>query len=96
LKRLKYLYNKRVCPTKKEPQEQEISYLEREREGVREKGVGEQACILKVRLGLREIEGRDRDTERYREIQRDTERYREIQRDTERYREIERHRNKET
>ncbi len=34
-----YLYNKRACPTKNEPQ-QGISYLEREREGVREKGVG--------------------------------------------------------
>ncbi len=33
------LYNKRVCPTKNEPQ-QRISYLEREREGVRERGVG--------------------------------------------------------
>ncbi len=31
-----YLYNKRVRPTKNEPQ-QGISYLEREREGVREK-----------------------------------------------------------
>ncbi len=34
---LKNLYNKRACPTKKEPQ-QGISYLEREREGVRERG----------------------------------------------------------
>jgi hypothetical protein len=32
------LYNKRVRPTKNEPQ-QGISYLEREREGVRERGV---------------------------------------------------------
>ena len=32
----KYLYNKRACPTKNEPQ-QGISYLEREREGVRER-----------------------------------------------------------
>jgi hypothetical protein len=32
-----YLYNKRACPTKNEPQ-QGISYLEREREGVREGG----------------------------------------------------------
>ncbi len=64
-KRLKYLqYNKRVCPTKKEPQQQEISYLEREREGVREREEFQQACIFKVRLGLIEIEWRDRDTER--------------------------------
>jgi hypothetical protein len=28
------LYNKRVCPTKKEPQQHGISYLEREKEGV--------------------------------------------------------------
>jgi hypothetical protein len=33
-----FLYNKIVCPTKNEPQ-QGISYLEREREGVRERGV---------------------------------------------------------
>jgi hypothetical protein len=32
------LYNKRACPTKNEPQ-QGISYLEREREGVRVRGV---------------------------------------------------------
>jgi len=32
-----HLYNKRVCPTKNEPQLQGISYLEREREEVREK-----------------------------------------------------------
>jgi hypothetical protein len=31
------LYNKRVCPTKNEPQ-QGISNLEREREGVKERG----------------------------------------------------------
>jgi hypothetical protein len=31
------LYNKRACPTKNEPQ-QGISSLEREREGVRERG----------------------------------------------------------
>jgi hypothetical protein len=35
--RIEYnLYNKRACPTKNEPQ-QGISYLEREREGVRER-----------------------------------------------------------
>jgi hypothetical protein len=33
------LYNKRACPTKHEPQ-QGISYLERERKGVKERGVG--------------------------------------------------------
>jgi hypothetical protein len=38
-KELLNLYNKRVCPTKNEPQ-QGISYLEREREGVNEKRVG--------------------------------------------------------
>jgi hypothetical protein len=32
-----YLYNKRVCPTKYEPQQQGMSLMEREREGVREK-----------------------------------------------------------
>jgi hypothetical protein len=32
-----YLYNKRACPTKNEPQRQGISYLEREREGIRER-----------------------------------------------------------
>ncbi len=38
----------------------------KEREGVRERGVreGQHADIFKVRLGLGEIEGRDRDTER--------------------------------
>jgi hypothetical protein len=47
------LYNKRVCPIKNEPQQQGISYLEREREGVRERGgrAGQQAGIFKVRLG---------------------------------------------
>jgi hypothetical protein len=34
--KLQNLYNKRVCPTKNEPQ-QGISYLERAREGVRER-----------------------------------------------------------
>jgi hypothetical protein len=53
------LCNKRVCPTKKEPQQQGMSYLEGEREGVREKErggrAGQQACIFKVKLGLGEI-----------------------------------------
>ncbi len=71
------LYNKRVRPTKNEPQ-QGISYLEREREGWERRGWADgQSGILKVRLGLGEIEGRDRETERQRdretEIQRDTE-----------------------
>jgi hypothetical protein len=67
------LYNKQVCPSKNEPQQQGTSYLEREREGARERGAGgqegQQAGILKVRLGLGEIEGTDRETEiqRYRE-----------------------------
>jgi hypothetical protein len=39
IKSFNNLYNKRVCPTKNEPQ-QGISYLEREREGVRERGAG--------------------------------------------------------
>jgi hypothetical protein len=34
-----HLYNKRVCPTKNEPQ-LGISYLEKEREGVRERETG--------------------------------------------------------
>ncbi len=60
-----YRYNKRVRPTKNEPQQQGISYVEREKEGcVRERGgwAGQQAGIFKVRLGLEEIEGRDRET----------------------------------
>jgi hypothetical protein len=63
-----HLYNKRVCPTKNEPQQQEISYLNREREGVREWGVwaGQQAGVFKVKLGLREIEWRYRAIERHR------------------------------
>jgi hypothetical protein len=36
------LYNKRVRPTKNEPQQQRISYVEREKEGVKERGVGGQ------------------------------------------------------
>ncbi len=61
------LYNKRVSPTTNEPQKG-ISYLEREREGERERGgcAGHQADIFKVRVGLGEIKGR--------EIQIDTER----------------------
>jgi hypothetical protein len=58
--------NKRVCPTKNEPQQQGISYLESERKGVRERergGPAGQAGIFKVRLGLGEIEGRDREIE---------------------------------
>jgi hypothetical protein len=41
---LTYLYNKRVCPTKNELEQQGISYLERERgRGERERGVGRSA-----------------------------------------------------
>jgi hypothetical protein len=49
--------DKRVYPTKNEPQQQGISYLDREKEGVRERGVwaGQQAGIFKVKLGLGEI-----------------------------------------
>jgi hypothetical protein len=60
------LYNKRFRPTKNEPQQQGISYLEREREGavVRQRegqAGGLAAGIFKVRFGRdREIEGRDR------------------------------------
>jgi len=69
-----HLYNKRVRPTENEPQRQGISYLEREREGVtREREgwpgwAGQQAGIFKVRLSLGEIKGRDKDTERKRDI----------------------------
>ena len=38
------LYNRRVRPTKNEPQQQGISYVGREKEGVRE-GVGGQAYL---------------------------------------------------
>ncbi len=37
-----HLYNKRVRPTKNEPQQQGISYREREREGVRERRAARQ------------------------------------------------------
>jgi hypothetical protein len=53
------LFNKRVCPTKNEPQQQGIAYLDRENEeGVRERGVraGQQAGISKANLGSEEIE----------------------------------------
>jgi hypothetical protein len=52
-----YLYNKRVCPTKNEPQ-QGISYLERARErGERERGVGGQVSRQSyLGLGLGETE----------------------------------------
>jgi hypothetical protein len=59
-----YLYNKRACPTKNEPQQQEISNLKRERE--RGGRAGQQAGIFKVRLGLGEIQK----IQRYRDIQR--------------------------
>ncbi len=55
------LYNKRVCPNKNEPQQQGISYLERETKGVRERErvggggsgpAGRQAGRLKVRVSF--------------------------------------------
>jgi hypothetical protein len=62
------LYNKIVCSTKNESQQQGIYYLQREREGVREREraclAGQQAGMFKVRLGLVEIGGRDRDKEK--------------------------------
>ncbi len=50
--------NKSVRPTKNESQQQGISYLDREREGVRERGVwaGQKAGIYKVKLSLGQIE----------------------------------------
>ncbi len=54
----------------------------------------QQAAILKVRLGLGEIEGRERDRER--ETDRETERQRDRETERQRDRETERHRNKET
>ena len=39
---MSHLNNKRVRPTKNEPQQQGISYLEREKEGVRERQVSRQ------------------------------------------------------
>jgi hypothetical protein len=56
------LYNKRVRPTKNEPQ-QGISYLERARDGDERERVGQQAVICKVRSGLGKIKGTDRETE---------------------------------
>jgi hypothetical protein len=54
------LYNKRVCPTNNESQQQGFSYLEREREGVKEReggrGGGQQAGVFKNRLSLGEID----------------------------------------
>ncbi len=48
-----YLYNKRVRPTKNEPQKQVISYLEREGGAERERGswAGQQSVIFQGRLG---------------------------------------------
>jgi hypothetical protein len=54
-----YLYNITVCPTKNEPQQQGISFLERERAGCereREGQAGQQLGIFKVGLCLGEIE----------------------------------------
>jgi hypothetical protein len=49
-----HLYNKRVRPTKNEPQQQVVSYLKREREGVRERkraGGGQVSRQAYFRLG---------------------------------------------
>ena len=65
---------KKFFPTKNEPQQQGISYLERERERgqiERARWAGQQAGIFKVRLGLEDSNRGDR--QRYREIQRDRE-----------------------
>jgi hypothetical protein len=51
------LYNKRACPTKNKPQ-QGISFLEREKEGVRERGVGRGERERGGREGVRESGGR--------------------------------------
>ncbi len=59
-----HLPNKRARPTKNEPQQQEISYLKRERGQA-----GQKAGIFKVRLGLGDTEGRDRETEIQRDIE---------------------------
>ncbi len=67
---LNLLYNKRVRPTKNEPQ-QGISYLERAREGCERERGGWMG--FKVRLGLGEIEGRDRDRETYKQRDIETE-----------------------
>jgi hypothetical protein len=54
------LYDKRVRPTKYEPQQQGISYLETERERERERERGGQAYL---RLDLGEIEIKRGETE---------------------------------
>jgi hypothetical protein len=63
----------------------------------RDRGVGERvspASIFKVRLGLGEIQGRYRETERQRD--RETERQRDRETETQRDRETERQRDRET
>ncbi len=57
----------RVCLTKNEPQQQGISYMEREMEGgwgERGGGLRVSRQAFKVRLGLGEKEGRDQNTVR--------------------------------
>ncbi len=65
------LYNKRACPTKNQPQ-QGISYLEREREGVREREgwVGEQVSRQAYLRFSQVWERQWGETERYKEIRR--------------------------
>ncbi len=69
------LNNRKILERKREEVREREGGGEREREEVRERGVGRwlgrSAGLFKVRLGLGEIEGRDR--ERYREIQSDRE-----------------------
>jgi hypothetical protein len=56
LKKINNLNKNRDCPTKNGQQQQGISYLGRWACGQ----AGQQAGIFKIRLGLGEIEGRDR------------------------------------
>jgi hypothetical protein len=55
-----HLYNKRVRPTKNEPQQQGISYLERGERGMDGLAADHQVGIFIVRLGFSKIERRDR------------------------------------
>ena len=57
----KKIYNiKKVCPIKTEPQQQGIFYLKKR--AWLGGQAGQQGGIFKVRLGLGEIEGRNRET----------------------------------
>ncbi len=65
-----YLYNERVRPTKNEPQQQGISYLEREREGVRERGGWPgRSAGRHIQGKVRFVSDRDRDKEKWRDIE---------------------------